>query len=209
MTTQPGPVGQHRRNHDDADQWRAPAFVSEWVEKDDGTPQARIQTMREALAATPYAKDEPLAALDVGAGYGMFASEVLRAFPKAVVTLQDVSEPMFELARERFADQVAQMRFVRSDLSKPGWTSEIGGPFDLAVSSIAIHNLYDESLIARVYAEVYGLLKPGGTFINIDHIQRVGGAEGQTRFLRDAGFADVECITISERLARLSARKAS
>ncbi len=208
MTSQPERVGQHRSGHDDPERWREPAFVGEWVGKDDERPQDRVQPMRDALAATPYGRDEALAALDVGAGYGLFASEVLRAFPNAVVTLQDVSERMFEIARERFADQLPRMRFARSDLNALDWTSGAGGPFDLAVSSIAIHNLYDEALIARVYADVHGLLKPGGTFINIDHIARVGGAEGQMGWLRDAGFTSVECVTISERLACLSARKA-
>ena len=208
MTSQPERLGQHRRGHDDPENWREPAFVSEWVGKDDERPQDRVQPMRDALAATPYTEDETLAALDVGAGYGLFASEVLRAFPNAVVTLQDVSERMFEIARERFAGQLSRMRFARSDLNAPDWTSEAGGPFDLAVSSIAIHNLYDGTLIARVYKDIHGLLKPGGTFINIDHIARVGGAEGQVGWLHDAGFTSVECIAISERLARLSAHKA-
>ena len=209
MTSQPERVAKHRHNHDDPEQWRDRAFVGEWVGKDDARDRDRVQTMRDALATTPYGADDELAALDVGAGYGMFASEVLRAFPNAVVTLQDVSEPMFEIARERFADHLAQMRFVVSDLSQPSWTSEIGGPFDLAVSSIAIHNLYDEALIARVYADVHGLLKPGGTFINIDHIAKAGGPEGQVRWLREAGFESVDCFMIGERNARLSARKAS
>ena len=209
MTSQPERVGQHRHNHDDPEQWRKSSFIDEWVEKDDASTRDRVQPMRDALAATPYGGDDELAALDIGAGYGMFASEVLRAFPNAVVTLQDVSEPMFELARSRFADHISRFRFARSDLSKPEWTAEVGGPFDLAVSSIAIHNLYDEALIARVYEDVHGLLKPGGTFINIDHIARAGGADGQVRWLRDAGFASVECFMISERLARLSAQKPS
>ena len=208
MTSEPARTGQHRHNHDDPEQWRDAAFVGEWVGKDDGRPQDRVQVMRDALAATGYGGDDALAAMDIGAGYGLFASEVLRAFPNATVTLQDVSEPMFEIARERFADHVSHMRFALCDLGKTAWTSEVGGPFDLAVSSIAIHNLYDESLIARVYKDVYGLLKPGGTFINIDHIGRVGGAEGQTRWLRDAGFDQVECVEIARNLARLSAVKA-
>ena len=208
MTSKPERVAQHRHNHDDPEQWRKPAFIEEWVGKDDARDRDRGQPMRDALAATPYGGDDAIAALDVGAGYGRFASEVLRAFPNAVVTLQDVSEPMFDIARERFADHLDQFRFVRSDLSEPGWVSEIGGPFDLAVSSIAIHNLYDEALIARVYKDVHGLLKPGGTFINIEHIAKVGGREGQVRSLEEAGFASVDCFMIGERNARLSARKA-
>ena len=208
MTSEPARTGKHRHNHDDPEQWRDAAFVGEWVGKDDGRPRDRVQPMRDALAATGYGGDDALDAMDIGAGYGLFASEVLRAFPNAVVTLQDVSEPMFAIARERFPDQASHMKFALSDLGTSAWTSEVGGPFDLAVSSIAIHNLYDESQIARVYKDVYGLLKPGGPFINIDHIHHVGGAEGQTGWLRDAGFDQVECIEIARNLARLSAHKA-
>lgn len=208
MTSEPVQAGQHRRNHDDPEQWRNATFVGEWVDKDDGRPQDRVQPMRDALAATGYGGDDALSAMDIGAGYGLFASEVLRAFPNATVTLQDVSEPMFEIARKRFADHASHMRFALCDLGTSAWTSEVGGPFDLVVSSIAIHNLYDESAIARVYNDVHGLLKPGGTFINVDHIQRVGGPEGQTQWLRDAGFAQVDCVEIARNLTRLSARKA-
>lgn len=208
MTSESARTGQHRHNHDDPEQWRNAAFVGEWVGKDDGRPQDRVQPMRDALAATGYGGDDALTAMDIGAGYGLFASEVLRAFPNAVVTLQDVSEPMFEIARERFADQASHMRFALCDLGTSAWTSKVGGPFDLVVSSIAIHNLYNESLIERVYNDVHGLLKPGGTFINVDHIGRVGGSEGQTRWLRDAGFAEVDCVEIARNLTRLSARKA-
>ena len=208
MTSEPQPVGRHRNRHDDPEQWREPRFVGEWVSKDDERGTERTQQMRDALAATPFAEDDSIVALDVGAGYGLFASEVLKAFPNAVVTLQDVSEPMFEIARERLADQVDRLRFVRSDWGTPGWTSEVGGPFDLAVSSIAIHNLYDEGLIAQLYKDIHDLLKPGGTFVNLDHVRRVGGIEGQSAWLRDAGFAAVDCVAVTERLARLSARKA-
>jgi ubiquinone/menaquinone biosynthesis C-methylase UbiE len=208
MTSSPTPAGPHANRHDEADQWREADFINAWVTKDDGRPNDRLEPMREALAATPYAKDAAIRALDVGAGYGMFASEVLKAFPNAVVTLQDVSEPMFDISRERLADQLAQLRFVRSDMSTSAWVDELDGPFDLAVSSIAIHNLYDDGHIARVYKEIHDVLKPGGTFINLDHIRRVGGVEGQTAWLRDAGFTEVQCLEVSSNISRLTARKA-
>lgn len=209
MTSQQEETRRQGNGHDDPERWRERAFIDSWVKEDDERPNDRLEPMREALAATPYPKDEPLLALDIGAGHGMFAGEVLRAFPKATVTLQDVSEPMFDIARERLADSLEQLRFVQGDLTKREWTSGIGGPFDLAVSSIAIHNLYNDGLIAQVYKDIFDLLKPGGTFINLDHIRRVGGVEGQTAWLRDAGFAEVDCIEVTTRIARLQARKAS
>ena len=209
MTNQASEPGKHQNSHDDPELWRTASFVEQWVDKDDLRPNDRLDPMRAALAAMPYAKGESIQALDIGAGHGLFASEVLRAFPNAVVTLQDVSEPMFDIARQRLANSLGQLRFVHSDLSTAEWTSALGGPFDLAVSSIAIHNLYDLGLIAGVYRGVYAVLKPGGTFINLDHLRRVGGADGHVAWLREAGFTEVSCVTITERLERLSARKAS
>jgi ubiquinone/menaquinone biosynthesis C-methylase UbiE len=164
--------------------------------------------MKEALALMPFDRAQALSAVDIGAGYGLFASEILTAFPFVTVTLQDVSEPMNDLGRTRLAEHADRIRFVRSDLSSPSWTASLGGQFDLAVSSIAIHNLYDLGRIAQVYSEIHEVLKPGGAFINLDHISRVGGVEGQTDWLRQAGFVEVECVEITERLARLSGKKA-
>ena len=48
----------------------------------------------------------------------------------------------------------------------------------------------------------------GEQSINIDHIGKVGGPEGQVRWLREAGFDTVDCFMIGENNARLSARKA-
>ena len=57
---------------------------------------------------------------------------------------------MFDIPRQRLATNHSQLRFVHSDLSASGWASALGEPFDLAVSSIAIHNLYDLDLIAEL-----------------------------------------------------------
>src|SRR5439155_387980 len=43
------------------------------------------------------------------------------------------------------------------------------GQFDAVISSIAIHNVRFPDRIRGVYREVFPLVAPGGTFINLDH----------------------------------------
>jgi ubiquinone/menaquinone biosynthesis C-methylase UbiE len=89
--------------------------------------------------------------LDVGAGYGVVTEEVLQAFPAAHVTLQDYSQPMLDHARRRLARYSNQLSYVICDLTDPSWPQAVGGPFDLAVSAIALHNLRDPEKIFACY----------------------------------------------------------
>jgi ubiquinone/menaquinone biosynthesis C-methylase UbiE len=139
--------------------------------------------------------------LDVGGGYGVVTEEVVRAFPRAIVTLQDYSQPMLERARERLADYRERVNYVFGDLRDPGWTRAVGGPFDLATSAIAIHNLRDLGEIAACYRAIAGVLKPGGAFLDYDLFGLIGGVDAQMRTIREAGFAAVDCLWQQERLA--------
>jgi hypothetical protein len=86
------------------------------------------------------------------------------------------------------------MRYVVCDLRDPAWAQDVGGPFDLVVSGIAIHNLYDMAAITACYGAIRGLLKPGSCFLDYDHFDRAGGLAAHRDALRSAGFAAVETI---------------
>jgi ubiquinone/menaquinone biosynthesis C-methylase UbiE len=146
------------------------------------------------IEAIPFPRDAAIAVLDVGGGSGVLSEAVLRAFPRARVTLQDFSQPMVEAARKRLAAFGARIRFVISDLGDSGWVKTAGGPFDLAVSGIAIHNLHEMAAIANCYEAVRGLLKPGGVFLDYDHFDRVGGVPLHQHMLKVAGFAGAEPV---------------
>jgi ubiquinone/menaquinone biosynthesis C-methylase UbiE len=146
------------------------------------------------IAAIPYARDSAIAVLDVGGGSGVLTDAVLKAFPRAQVTLQDFSQPMLDSARARFADRAGQVRYVRCDLRDPTWAQSVGGPFDLAVSGIAIHNLHDLAVIASCYEAVHGLLKSGGCFLDYDHFDRAGGVPLHQHSLKVAGFRSVDLV---------------
>ena len=54
-----------------------------------------------------------------------------------------------------------------ADLSDPSWVQAVGGPFDGVVSAIAIHNLRDPDVIARIYADIFTVVKPGGANLEL------------------------------------------
>jgi len=171
--------------------WHSEQYVTDWIAHDvtrDGERRPRLQQM---LAAAPYPREADIEVLDVGGGYGVVTEELLKRFPKARVTLQDYSQPMLAEARRRLAAHAAQLTYVTADLTEPDWAREVGGPFDLAVSAIALHNLRDQAKIFASYRAICNLLKPDGRFLDYDLF--FAGAEGHIAELRNAGFASVEC----------------
>ena len=149
----------------------------------------------------PLPHDAAIRALDVGAGYGLVTEEVLQVFPKAQVTLQDYSDVMFSHARVRLAKVADQLTYVLCDLTDPGWTERVGGPFDLIVSAIAIHNLRDIEAIAACYRGIARLLKPGAPFRNYDIFQEFGGIETHIGLMQDAGMTRVSRAWDEDRAA--------
>lgn len=144
--------------------------------------------------AVPFAQDAPIRVLDVGGGYGAVSEAVLRAFPKAQVTLQDYSQAMIDQARGFLAGFGARVSFALGDLTDRKWIEQFAAPFDLAVSAIAIHNLMEMPLIAASYRDIRAVLKPGGLFIDCDHFDHVETIEAHMAAMKAAGFAQVECL---------------
>jgi trans-aconitate methyltransferase len=171
--------------------WHSTDYVAEWIAHDVARDPVRRPRLRDMLAAAPFARDAPLAVIDIGAGYGAVTEELLQLFPAAEITLQDYSEPMLAEARRRLAAHAGQLRYVVGDLTDPAWPGAVGGPFDLAVSAIALHNLRDEAKIFACYRAIHDLLRPGGWFLNYDLY--FDGVEGHLGALAEAGFASVEC----------------
>jgi ubiquinone/menaquinone biosynthesis C-methylase UbiE len=132
--------------------------------------------------------------LDVGGGYGAVSREVLRAFPRAQVTLHDYSQVMFDAAADYLTDYAGRVAYAQADLWDRSWACRVGGPFDLAVSALCIHNLMDMPVIAACYREVRTVLKSGGTFLDYDHYDHIEDMDSHLRLFEQAGYAKVECL---------------
>jgi tRNA (cmo5U34)-methyltransferase len=170
--------------------------------------------------------------LDLGTGDGRLlalvrAEMTRREQPEIKGVALDFSPAMLEAARKRFAgDSSVQIVPHNLDDSLPAL-----GKFDAVISSFAIHHLVHERKRA-LYAEIYGLLNPGGVFCNLEHVasptqhlheaflhaigytvetedpsNKLLDVETQLGWLREIGFADVDCHWKWRELALLAGRR--
>lgn len=124
-----------------------------------------------AIWAAETPADNPLI-LDIGAGTGLLSTLLLQKFPKADITLMDISENMLDVARQRFSGM--ENIFYRSgDYNR----TDIGGPYNLVCSALSIHHLAPEDK-RQLFKRIFSALKPGGLFINADQ------ADGETLYFR-------------------------
>jgi tRNA (cmo5U34)-methyltransferase len=185
--------------------WSSRQYVSEWAEGQDQREVDRekiFSTIARIISNNPQAA---LKILDLGAGYGALAQFLLNHFPKATAVCQDGSAEMAKLGRKRMDHLKERFQYVLCDFSKPGWSRKIKGSFDAVVSSIAIHNVRSPDIIRSIYKETFSLVKPGGWFLNFDRI--TPSQKEQLAWLREAGFADVQCFWDGGRRAILGGYK--
>lgn len=114
--------------------------------------------------------------LDLGCGDGILGRVLLDALPEAQAVFADFSEPMLQAARAALGSH-PRAAVVRADFSTPAWREAVAAhaPFDLVVSGYAIHHQPDERK-KSLYAEIYGLLSPGGVFLNLEHVSSTSKA---------------------------------
>ncbi|MCA9905626.1 MAG: class I SAM-dependent methyltransferase [Anaerolineae bacterium] len=107
--------------------------------------------------------------LDLGAGSGTLSQVLLARYPDAHTTLVDYSDPMLDSAKQNFAPE--QATIIKANMADPDWQSALATAtdFDVIVSGYAIHHLPDTRK-RSLYAEIFHLLKPGGIFVNVEHV---------------------------------------
>jgi SAM-dependent methyltransferase len=183
----------HPHDHHD---WDSAKYVSNWASGQDQKETARQEPFRILAQTIPYDKQLPIRILDVGAGYGALTQFLLSQFPNATAICQDGSEAMAKLGQERMAHFKGRFDYVFCDFCKPGWTQKLTGTFEAVVSAIAIHNAGSPEIIERIYSNIFPLVKSGGCFINFDRERPP--LDDQMKWLRDAGFQDVQRFRTGE-----------
>ncbi len=151
--------------------WQAPELSRQYLENIRGAiPLAAEQIdvmVRVIETFLPGVEDF----LDIGCGDGILASAVIKKYPGAAGTLVDFSSTMLKEARKRLDKRgKGKLRFIKADFGVRGWAKTLAkSSFDAVVSGYAIHHQPD-GIKKRIYKEVFGLLRPGGVFINIEHV---------------------------------------
>jgi tRNA (cmo5U34)-methyltransferase len=203
--------------------WSESAWAQRYLRERDDIPHRMegFAVLMEVLPASPRR------VLDLGTGDGYTLGLVRSVYPEADGVGVDFSAEMLGLARERFAGD-AGVEIVEHDLDDP---LPALGTFDLVVSSFAIHHCVDERKRA-LYGEVFELLEPGGSFLNLEHVDsatpelhvdflaaigktpaeddpsnKLVAVETQLTWLRKMGFVDVECYWKWRELALLAGLK--
>jgi tRNA (cmo5U34)-methyltransferase len=150
--------------------WKEADRVSDYVTQNDRDAQQMAEVFGILTTLLPYPPSTPLRVLDIGSGHGVLAAAVLDAFPNAQATGLDLSEPMMEVGRERMARFEDRFHYHVGDFADGGLPADLVGPFDLVVSSRAIHHINPDAK-RRLFTAVFNNLAPGGCFIDIDNMR--------------------------------------
>jgi SAM-dependent methyltransferase len=161
--------------------WKLPAVVDRFLSHRAAIPlaQEQIGVMISILKSRPELVEN---FLDLGCGDGILGAAILGEYPSSRGVLVDFSESMLEQAREQLKEYARQLIFENLDYGDPAWVKRMQtqgaalrpqgvskGPFDALVSGYSIHHQPDARK-REIYAEILSLLKPGGWFVNIEHI---------------------------------------
>ena len=127
--------------------------------------EERFGVIADVVAA---AAGERPRVLDLGCGPGSLSLRLLDRLPGADVTAVDADPVLLTLGR-RTAGSRAGLSWADRDLRHEDWTRDLRGPYDAAVSTTALHWL-PASRLPAFYAELAGLLRPGGVLVDGDHL---------------------------------------
>ena len=203
-----------------SNEWTNPEHVEAYLALKHNIPHRAEGEATLLSEVSPHTKR----ALDLGCADGHLLALVLAHCPAATGVGLDFSDRMLEQARGRFAgDPRVQLIQHNLDERLPDL-----GPFDCVVSSFAIHHCTHQRK-RELYGEAYSCLETGGVFCNLEHVasptqrihqrflQELGIApndedpsnklldvESQLAWLREIGFADVDCYWKWRELALLA-----
>jgi tRNA (cmo5U34)-methyltransferase len=145
---------------------------------------AAVETSRrvaENVATLEQGPDGTVRAIEIGCGTGITTRALLEARDDLDLTSLDNEPTMLGQARENLAPFIAagRLRLVEADA-----LSALGAlpteSIDLVASAYTTHNFLDSYRIL-VLAEIFRVLRPGGTFVNGDRFA-LDDSLAQTRF---------------------------
>ncbi len=210
--TYPPLIGQNTcmSSSPDRNLWTEPEHAREYLQRADSLPH-RTEGEATLLELVPKEAER---ILDLGSGNGRLLKLMRKDRPQAAFVALDFSSHMLEALHQQF-DAEPKVTVVAHDFSLP---LPLLGTFDAVISSFAIHHVTHERK-RSLYAEIFDRLRPGGVFCNLEHVSspteplhleflRHTGMtpaqedaankpldlESQLAWLREIGFADVDCF---------------
>ncbi|HEY6493909.1 MAG TPA: class I SAM-dependent methyltransferase [Trebonia sp.] len=155
-----------------------PAAARDWIARWDRQQEVYLPDREDRFTALIDAveagagRQDPLV-IDLGCGPGSLAVRLLGRLPAATVLAVDADPVTLALGGAAYAD-LPGLRFLDVDVRAPGWESRLGRepgrPADAVVSTTALHWL-NAAELRELYRVVAGLLRPGGLFLDGDHLR--------------------------------------
>ncbi|MGD0839874.1 MAG: class I SAM-dependent methyltransferase [Candidatus Acidiferrales bacterium] len=205
----------------DVNLWDSAEHALDYLRRADSIPH-RVEGESTLLEFIP---PDAKRILDLGSGGGRLLALVKAARPHAQFVGLDFSPTMLVALRKLFAGD-SGVTIVAHNLDDP---LPLLGQFDAVISSFAIHHVTHARKRA-LYAEIFAALAPRGVFCNLEHVasstphlhaeflraiscdeegpsNKLLALETQLAWLREIGFADVDCHWKWRELALLGGSK--
>lgn len=125
-------------------------------------------TMDLCTEAAKYANSNATELLDIGCGAGNYTLKMLSKIPNLNCTLNDLSMPMLQRAKERVSVQTkGTVTILQDDMRNLDLPNE---RFDIILAAATLHHLRDDNDWELMFRKIYRALKPGGSFWVSDFI---------------------------------------
>jgi SAM-dependent methyltransferase len=149
--------------------WRA--WLRRWDAQQTGylpDREARFAIMFDALGVL---LPPDFVALDLCSGPGSISERLLARFPEARCIAVDKDPLLLTMGEATLGNAGGRLQWVDADLLAADWEERLGvAQVDAALSTTALHWLTAGQL-ARVYRRLGQLIRPGGVFLNGDHMK--------------------------------------
>ncbi|MDB5114888.1 MAG: Methyltransferase type 11 [Mucilaginibacter sp.] len=118
-------------------------------------------TMDLCTEAAKYVNPAAKNLLDIGCGAGNYTLRMLSKINNLNCTLNDLSMPMLQRAKERVSAQTnGEVTIIQDDMRNLNLPDE---HFDIVLAAATFHHLRDDADWENVFTKLYKALKPGGS----------------------------------------------
>lgn len=193
-----------------------PDAVKAWIEETATKRPWRPEFFNAYVEMLNRKFHHPFSVLELGAGPGLLAQQILQRCAIHYFVVLDVSAAMLSIAGQRLEPFCERTRLVQRDFRSANWVDGMGD-FDAIISMQSVHEVRHKQHIPALLAQIYGLLIPNGLFLFGDHYAEPDNPskhpdlyltrEDQALALLNARFSNVECVLDKGGIALWSATK--
>jgi trans-aconitate methyltransferase len=146
-------------------------WLARWDQQQTGYLPEREARFTAMLDVLDILLPDDFVAVDLACGPGAISQRLLTRFPQAHCLAVDLDPVLLHMGQHVLGTMGGRLRWVETDLTAPGWPTQLGvTQVDAVLSTTALHWLPAEHL-TRVYRELGTLVRPGGVVLNGDHLK--------------------------------------